>query len=348
MLAPMGRSFSWPGSGVLAAALCFLFPLFSACRSMSNETPRNVSSQASSLGAPTGIDSDATARPVLIATWPFGQKATDLALRVMQEGGSPLDGIEQGIGLIESLGCDGTVGLAGRPNAAGYTQLDACIMNGPDHNAGSVAALEGIVHPISAARRVMEHSKHVMLVGEGARWFALQHGLESVDVSDLPAKKEAFATQQTTRPDGERGHDTIGLLILDAKGDLVGGASTSGAGDKWPGRVGDSPILGSGLYVDNEVGAAAGTGLGENIMRHSATTIIVELMRTGLTPQQACEEVIHRIAARDPLGYDLSICFIALDKHGRVGAACSNDSFPYAVTTPEGSEVRTVQAVTPR
>lgn len=293
--------------------------------------------------------SEAATGPVLIATWPFGQLATDKALAVLAEGGSSLDAIEQGVGEIERLSCDGSVGLEGRPNAAGYVQLDACIMNGPDHGAGSVAALEGIVHPISAARRVMEHSPHAMLVGEGARWFALQHGLASVDVSDLPAKKRAFEAQLLTpKDDGDRGHDTIALLLRDGQGNLVGGCSTSGSGNKWPGRVGDSPILGSGLYVDNEVGAVGATGLGENILRYSASAMIVEFMRGGMEPQAACEAMIHRIAAQDPLGYDLSICFVAIDKSGRVGAACSNGEFPYAVTTSKGSEVRKVQAVTPR
>ncbi|MCP5024068.1 MAG: N(4)-(beta-N-acetylglucosaminyl)-L-asparaginase [bacterium] len=287
--------------------------------------------------------------PVLIATWPFGQKATDLALEKLHSGAAPLDAITAGIGLIEDLGCDGSVGLAGRPNAAGYSQLDACIMSGPDHGAGSVAALEGIQHPISAARLVMEKSPHVMLVGEGARWFALEHGLESVDVSDLPAKKTAWEKarlQGESKPDpGERGHDTIGLLILDADGNLYGGCSTSGAGGKTPGRVGDSPILGSGLYLDNEVGAAAGTGLGENIMRYSACAMIVEFMRQGLSPQAACEKIIHRIAATDPLGYDLSICFIAINKAGQTGAACSNGDFPFALTDDSSSQIVRISAV---
>ncbi|MBL4771113.1 MAG: N(4)-(beta-N-acetylglucosaminyl)-L-asparaginase [Planctomycetes bacterium] len=290
-----------------------------------------------------------TKGPILIATWPFGQQATDKALLTLSSGGSPLDAIVHGIRLIEHLGCDGSVGLAGRPNAAGYSQLDACIMSGPDHGAGSVAAVEGIKHPISAARLVMEKSPHVMLVGEGARWFALEHGLESVDVSDLPAKKIAWEQARLAgldAPDpGERGHDTIGLLLLDADGNLYGGCSTSGAGGKTPGRVGDSPILGSGLYVDNAVGAAAGTGLGENIMRYSATALIVEFMRQGLSPQAACEKMIHRIAASDPLAYDLSICFIAINKQGQTGAACSNGSFPYALTTNSTSEVHRIDAV---
>ena len=279
-------------------------------------------------------------RPLLIATWPFGQKAVDVALATMMEGGSALDGIEQGIRLIESSTV-GSVGLSGRPNAAGYTQLDACIMNGPDHNAGSVAGVEGIVHPITAARRVMEETQHVMLVGEGARWFALEQGLESAEI-DHDGLKAAWIARERDPDPGERGHDTIALLALDANGDIAGGCSTSGAGGKLPGRVGDSPILGAGLYVDNEVGAAGATGLGENMMRHCASVMIVEMMRQGMHPQAACEEVIHRMAARDPKGYELSACFIALDKHGRVGAAASSQVFPYAVGTREGSVMRKV------
>ena len=287
-------------------------------------------------------------RPVLIATRPFGKTATDIALEAMLAGESTLDGLERGIREIESLGSDGSVGLAGRPNAAGYRQLDACIMSGPDCGAGSVAAIEGIVHPITAARRVMEETRHVMLVGEGARWFALEQGLESVDVSDLGALKQAWIERERDPAPVERGHDTITVLALDAKGDLYGGCSTSGAGGKLPGRVGDSPILGAGLYLDNEVGAAGATGLGENVMRHCASAAIVELMRTGMHPQAACEEVMHRIAASDGLGYDLSICFIALDRQGRTGAASSGQRFPYAVTTPTASELRHVEQVTRR
>ncbi|MCP3919786.1 MAG: N(4)-(beta-N-acetylglucosaminyl)-L-asparaginase [bacterium] len=285
----------------------------------------------------------ATCGPLFIATWPFGKDAVDLARETVREGGSGLDGVEQGIRLIERLGSDGSVGLAGRPNAAGYAQLDACIMNGPDQGAGSVAGVEGIVHAITAARRVMEETPHVMLVGEGARWFALEQGLESVDVAELDAKKRAWTARAADpAPPLEKGHDTIALLVLDANGDIFGGCSTSGAGGKLPGRVGDSPILGSGLYVDNAVGAAGATGLGENVMRHCATVRIVELMGQGMHPQAACEEVIHRIASLDPLGYDLDVCFIALDKSGRFGAAASNQNFPFAVGTLAASEMQTV------
>jgi N4-(beta-N-acetylglucosaminyl)-L-asparaginase len=298
--------------------------------------------------APDRTDPPRGSRPLLIATWPFGTIATDHALQSLRAGGSRLDAVEAGIREIERLSCDGSVGLGGRPNAAGYPQLDACIMEGPGHRAGSVAGLEGIVHPISAARCVMERSKHVMLVGEGARWFALEHGVESVPIEELAERKSRWAAGERPGEADRAGHDTVTLLVLDGSGRLAGGCSTSGAGGKLPGRVGDSPILGSGLYVDDEVGAAGATGLGENVMRYCATFWIVELMRQGRSPQEACEEVVHRIARLDPKGYELDICFIALDKHGRYGAASSNARFPFAVATEAGSELLHVERVSPR
>ncbi|MCA8977968.1 MAG: N(4)-(beta-N-acetylglucosaminyl)-L-asparaginase [Planctomycetes bacterium] len=288
------------------------------------------------------------AAPVIISTWPFGKTANDVAIEVLRGGGARLDAVEAGIREIERLSSDGSVGLEGRPNAAGYPQLDACIMDGEGHRAGSVAGVEGIVHPISAARAVMEKSKHVMLVGEGARWFAIENGVESIDVADLEPKKKAWLARDREPEVDRAGHDTIALLVLDAEGHLAGGCSTSGAGGKLPGRVGDSPILGSGLYVDEEAGAAGATGLGENVMRYCATFQIVELMRQGMAPGQACEEVIHRIARIDPRGYKLSICFVAVDKAGRCGAAASNQIFRFAVTTMAKSEILEVDPVTPR
>lgn len=295
----------------------------------------------------TGTAKPATG-PRLIATWPFGKIATEHALAKLQAGGSRLDAVEAGIREIERLSSDASVGLGGRPNAAGYPQLDACIMDGPGHRAGSVAGVEGIVHPITAARRVMEKTRHVMLVGEGARWFAMEQGVESIDTQDLEVKKSAWLARDRQEVPDRSGHDTVTLLVLDADGHLAGGCSTSGAGGKLPGRVGDSPILGAALYVDDEVGAAGATGIGENVMRYCATFQIVDLMRQGLTPQQACEEVVHRIARQDPRGYQLDICFIALDKQGRTGAAASNQTFPYATVTEQGNELRSVPQVTRR
>ena len=286
--------------------------------------------------------------PITISTWPFGRFANERAIEAFAAGKSRLDAVELGIREIERRSSDGSVGLEGRPNAAGYPQLDACIMDGPDHRAGSVAGMEGVVYPISVARLVMEKCRHVMLVGEGARWFALEHGVESVDVSAYDEKKAAWQAGHRPRDPDTRGHDTIALLVRDADGHLAGGCSTSGAGGKLPGRVGDSPILGAGLYVDEAVGAAGATGLGENIMRHCGAFLVVELMRQGLHPQAACEEAVHRMAASDPRGYELSACFIALDKRGRYGAASSTERFPFAVATPAGNEVLSVEKVTPR
>ena len=280
--------------------------------------------------------------PLIVSTWPFGKASNDEALKILQKGGSLLDAVEQGIWVTEKAG-DGSVGLSGRPNAAGVVQLDACIMNGPDHKAGSVAGLEGIRHPISAARRVMEKTKHVLLVGEGAKMFSLEEGLESVEVNsrELHEKWQKARAAQRSKPAEKKpeGHDTIALLVLGAGGNIAGGCSTSGLGGKLPGRVGDSPIIGSGLYVDNEVGAAGATGLGENVMRYCASFLIVEFMRQGMSPHDACVTAIRRIVRKEPKGANLNINFVALDKHGRYGAAGTDGGFQYSVTTPASSRV---------
>ena len=280
--------------------------------------------------------------PLIVSTWPFGRPANEAALAAILAGGSLLDGVEQGIHVPELDAGNKSVGLGGLPNDAGVVQLDACIMSGPGHRAGSVAALEGIVHPISAARRVMEKTPHVMLVGEGARMFALEQGLASRP-NDTAAAYEAWrkkrAEKAAVKPATEKNHDTIALLILGADGNICGGCSTSGWGGKLPGRVGDSPIIGSGLYVDNEVGAAGATGLGENVMRYCGSFLVVELMRQGLHPQEACLEVIRRIAKKDPKGMGISVSFVALDKQGRYGAAGSAAGFQYAVTNRKTSTV---------
>ena len=281
------------------------------------------------------------AKPLVVSTWPFGKPANDAALAVLARGGSLLDAVEQGIWVVESDPNNPSVGLAGKPNAAGVVQLDACIMDGLGHRAGSVAALEGVRHPISAARRVMEKTSHVMLVGEGARLFALEEGLEALP-NDSHEKYEQWQRQKLITPkpaDPPKNHDTIALVILGSDGALAGGCSTSGLAGKLPGRVGDSPIIGSGLYVDNEVGAAGATGVGENVMRYCGSFLVVEYMRQGLHPQAACEQTIQRIARQDPKGLKLSINFVAVDKHGRFGAAGTDEGFRFSVATTMSSEV---------
>jgi N4-(beta-N-acetylglucosaminyl)-L-asparaginase len=283
--------------------------------------------------------------PLVISTWPFGKAANEAALKVLEGGGALLDAVEQGIWVTESDPTMTSVGLSGGPNAAGVPQLDACIMLGPGHKAGSVAALEGIKHPISVARRVMEKTSHVMLVGEGARMFALEQGLESVK-TDSRAKYQAWQkkrkrelAQAAKDPAGAKNHDTLALLVLGADRNVAGGCSTSGMKGKLPGRVGDSPILGSGLYVDNEVGAAGATGIGENVMRHCGSYLVVELMRQGMSPQDACAEAVRRIVRKESSKSNLHINFVALDKKGRFGAAGSSAEFQYAVAYRGTSQV---------
>lgn len=298
---------------------------------------------ALSRKAKAALSAGAGEVPLIVSTWPFGKDSNDQALKVLRQGGSILDAVEQGIWVAESNAPNQSVGLGGRPNAAGVVQLDACIMHGPGHQAGSVGAIEGIRHPISAARRVMEKTRHVMLVGEGARMFALQEGLESIEI-DSQERNQAWQKKQMAQRAKQAGakksdHDTIALLVLGADGNIAGGCSTSGLGGKLPGRVGDSPILGSGLYVDNEVGAAGATGVGENVMRYCATFRIVEYMRQGLSPGDACLETIRHIARVNPKGMNLSINFVALDKRGNFGAAGTDAGFRYSVTTQSSSKV---------
>lgn len=286
--------------------------------------------------------------PIFVATWPFGKAACERAIEVARFG-SMLNAIEQGIWVTEADETNPSVGVGGIPNAAGQVELDACIMSGPDHNAGSVAGLRDIPHPISVARAVMELTPHVMLVGENARKFAIENGFDTKNLltDGQKANWEQWQLNPRSLTVDEHHHDTITLLGLDGHGDLWGGCSTSGWGYKLPGRVGDSAIIGSGLYVDNNVGAAGATGLGENVMRHCGSFLVVELMRNGASPDEACRKAIERIAALDPRDTeDLDINFIALNKQGQFGAAGTSQGFKYAVTTPESSQLHSAQSLT--
>ena len=290
-------------------------------------------------GAPVLSMAEFTAKaPLIVSTWPFGKPSNEKALEVLQAKGGGLDAVEAGIRVTESDAGNPSVGLAGIPNAEGVVQLDACIMSGPGHRAGSVGALSGFRHPISVARAVMEKTKHVMLVGDGAAAFAAQHGFET-GPKVSPGQHAAWKKWKEEQKRAEKNHDTLALILQTASGDIFGGCSTSGWGYKLPGRLGDSPIIGGGLYVDNEVGAAGATGLGENVMRYCGTFLVVEFMRQGLHPQDACLETIRRIARLDPKGFDLSINFIAIDRQGRFGGAGTGTGFEYSVTCPAFSRV---------
>ena len=298
-------------------------------------------------------DTESARFPKFISTWKFGKAVNQAALKTVQKGGSLLDGIEKGIWVAEADAQNASVGLGGIPAANGKVQLDACIMNGPDHNAGAVAGVEDILHPISVARKVMEDTIHVMLVGDGARQFALENGFQKADLLTEAQKKnyqsyleKKAAGKKEKQEVDEDHHDTIALVGVDEDGNICGGCSTSGWGFKIPGRVGDSPIIGSGLYIDNEVGGAGATGIGENVMRHCASFMIVEEMRHGATPQKAIENVIQRIVKKDPLNAeDLAINFVAINKKGETGAAGTSKGFSYAITNPSLSEVHEAKAL---
>ena len=277
-------------------------------------------------------------RPLIISTWPFGKASNDRALEVFKTSGSALDAVEEGINVAEDDLKNASVGAGGIPNAAGVVQLDACIMDGPTHKAGSVGALEGIAHAVSVARRVMEKTRHVMLVGAGAKAFALQEGFREQELLTAE-QKQKWEEWRAKRSAPGGGHDTIALLALAPDGTIAGGCSTSGLSYKLPGRVGDSPIIGSGLYVDNDIGAAGATGIGENVMRFCGSFMVVELMRAGMHPVEACAAAIRRIMRNNPAGVDLAINFIALNKNGDFGAAGTGQGFEFAAAGTTFSKV---------
>ncbi len=285
-------------------------------------------------------------RPAVASTWSFGVAANQAALAVLAGGGSALDAVEQGIWVTEADLTNSSVGVGGTPNADGVVQLDACIMDGTTHKAGSVAALEGIAHPISAARRVMEQTRHVMLVGEGARRFALAQGLATAQMP-TPERRAEWEKWKARQAAAKQGHDTIALIVVDAQGVMAGGCSTSGLGYKVPGRVGDSPIIGSGLYVDGAVGGAGATGLGENIMRYCGSFAVVERMRQGMTPEEACLSTVKWIVAQEGRTEGLDVNFVALDRYGRAGGAGTSGGFSYSYNAPGSSQVTPAAVAVP-
>lgn len=293
--------------------------------------------------------------PVVISTWDAGVEANKAAWEVLSLKGRALDAVERGVMATEnSLNC--CVGLGANPDRDGKVTLDACIMD-EHHNCGAVAFLERIKHPISVARRVMEKTPHVMLVGEGAQQFAMAEGfvLESGKLSN--GAQEAYdhwikqskykspginiENRNNHGPfapakleNGEWNHDTIGMLALDAAGNLSGSCTTSGAGFKMRGRVGDSPIIGAGLFVDNEVGACVATGQGEDVIRVAGSSTVVELMRQGNSPEQACKIVVERIVKiKKEKAKEIQVAFLAMDYLGKVGAFALQPGFSYAVRT---------------
>lgn len=290
---------------------------------------------------------------IVISTWDAGLEANKAAWEILGKGGRALDAVEKGVMVTEaSQNC--CVGLGANPDRDGYVTLDACIMD-EFSNCGSVAFLERIKHPVAVARRVMEKTPHVMLVGSGAQQFAVAEGfpLEEQKLSpDAQKNYDNWLKRSEYKPpaintenknnhgpfapykldNGEWNHDTIGMVAMDTNGNLSGSCTTSGAGFKMRGRLGDSPIIGAGLFVDNEVGACTATGQGEDVIRVAGSHSVVELMRQGLSPEAACKKIIERIVKiKKEKAKEIQVAFLAINKKGQVGAFAIHKGFSYAV-----------------
>lgn len=265
--------------------------------------------------------SDKDTFPIIIATWDV-QQSTKKAWETLQQGKSALDAVEQGCKIAEADKNNQTVGNGGRPDRDGDVTLDACVMDNKG-NYGAVVYLQHITHAISVARKVMEETPHVILAGKGAEKFALEKGFRAENLLTKASKKEweAWKIKSNYKPIiNIENHDTIGILAMDKKGEISGACTTSGLAYKMAGRVGDSPIIGAGLFVDNAVGAAVATGMGEEVLKTVGSFLIVELMRQGKSPQEACEEAISRIVNKPNSNYEnFQVGYIALNKKGETG-----------------------------
>ncbi len=301
-------------------------------------------------------------KPIVISTWDSGMPVNAEAWKILSANGKSIDAVEAGAMYIEdSLNC--CVGLGGHPDRDGIVTLDACIMD-EKANCGAVGGLEQIKHPISVARKIMETTPHVMLVGQGAQQFALENGFPKE-----PAKLSEDATNAYKKwiekskyqpeinienkknngpfappffEDGSPNHDTMGLVAMDTNGDLSGAVTTSGMAFKIHGRVGDSPIIGAGLFVDNEIGAATSSGVGEEVIRICGTHTVVEYMRHGYSPEKACKKAVERIVNRDPKkAATLQVGFLAMNKKGEYGAYAIQKGFVFSVKSNNENKIHT-------
>lgn len=315
-------------------------------------------------------NSDAQTKPIIVATWNNGKEVNAEAWKILSKNGRALDAVEAGARYVEDT-IDCCIGLGGYPDRDGVVTLDACIMD--EHaNCGSVGAIEQIKHPISVARKIMETTPHIMLVGAGAQQFALENGFKKESKELSPEAKKAYEQwlktseykpeinienqstfnegKKTNGPfappffdDGSVNHDTMGIVALDGSGNMSGAVTTSGMAFKIHGRVGDSPIIGAGLFVDNEVGAATSSGLGEEVIRICGTHLVVEFMRQGNSPETACRKAVERIVKRDPeKAKTLQVGFLALNKKGQYGAYAIQKGFVFAIKS--GGEEKIIPA----
>lgn len=315
-------------------------------------------------------NSDAQTKPIIVATWNNGKEVNTEAWKILSKNGRALDAVEAGARYVEDT-IDCCIGLGGYPDRDGIVTLDACIMD-EQANCGSVGAIEQIKHPISVARKIMETTPHIMLVGAGAQQFAIENGFKKESKELSPEAKKAYEqwlkkseykpeinieNQSTFNEakkdngpfappffdDGSVNHDTMGIVALDGSGNMSGAVTTSGMAFKMHGRVGDSPIIGAGLFVDNEVGAATSSGLGEEVMRICGTHLVVEFMRQGNSPEAACRKAVQRIVNRDPeKAKKIQVGFLALNKKGQYGAYAIQKGFVFAIKS--GGEEKIIPA----
>ena len=290
----------------------------------------------------SGVKDPEVKKPVVISTWKHGLAANEGAWKILSANGNALDAVEKGVNVTENDFTNLSVGLGGLPDRDGIVTLDASIMD-EKGRCGSVAFLQHIKNPVSVARMVMEKTPHVMLAGDGALTFALDNGFKREEEKLSPESekrwKEWLKTAQYKPLINFENHDTIGMLALDMNGNLSGSCTTSGLAYKLHGRIGDSPVIGAGMYVDNEVGAACATGVGETVLRICGSFLVVELMRQGLSPTDACKKAIERLVAKNPNYKDVQVGFLALNKNGATGAFAVQKEFDYALYDSSGNNL---------
>ena len=265
-----------------------------------------------------------------ISTWKTTE-ANQKAGQMLDKGEHALDAAVAGVAIEEENPKNTTVGYGGAPDRTGKVTLDACVMNHLG-DCGSVVAVENIVNVARLAKDVMEKTPHVMLSGKGAEEFAISQGYKKTDLLTDQSKKEweEWLKDQDYRPIiNIENHDTIGMLCIDKNNNLSGACTTSGLAYKMKGRVGDSPIIGSGLFIDNKIGGAVATGLGEEVVKTVGSFLVVELMRQGLSPQEACEKAVKRIVSNNSQENKFQVAYIAMNKKGEVGSYSIEPGFTY-------------------
>jgi hypothetical protein len=284
----------------------------------------------------------AVKKPVVLSTWAHGLAANEGAWKILSANGKALDAVEKGVMVTEADITNLSVGLSALPDRDGIVTLDASIMD-ENGRCGAVACLERIKHPIAVARLVMDKTPHVLLVGEGAQKFALDNGFK-LEPKTLSPEAEKNYNEWLKKSEYKpkiniENHDTIGMIAIDANGDLSGSCTTSGLAYKMHGRVGDSPIIGAGMYVDNEVGAACATGLGETVLRICGSFLVVELMRQGYSPEDACKKAVERLVKKNPDYKNAQVGFLAINKKGVHGAYALQKGFNYAIANNSGNKL---------